>query len=97
MATEPIVTGNTVRFRTKPTLDGAIWNISTAVSSLFLWNPDGEVIEKTGMYSGGYAYYDTTTSDLNEGGMWSRAWRFVVGGLSLTSAPVQFTVVQGPE
>lgn len=90
---------STYRFKLTATKDGAVWDLTAATVTLLLRDPSGNAGTKSAsllVAADGTAYYDTLTTDLDELGVWSRAWRVVQGSVDVTSEPVFFSVVRAP-
>src|SRR5262245_22708921 len=103
---EPLVVGGTYRLSpggenpagtlTALRKDGATWDLTGATVTLQLKDPSGNV---TGPFtatvsspSGGIAFYDLLTTDLDEAGVWYVKWKVVQGSLSLPSEWIEFRV-----
>ena len=92
----PICVGDTVPFKVAPTRGGSPWDISAGTTTIYFKAPNGAVTSHATTYSGGYAWYTTTTADLNMAGTWYVSWLFVAQGLSLSTVPQSFTVSASP-
>lgn len=96
----PLTVGSQYRFEATLTKDGSPWDLTGATVTLYFKRPDGTTFSKTGslLNSGlnGQVYYDCTTTDLDQAGNWTRAWKIVVGGVTDYATPVQFTVLAAP-
>jgi len=80
--------------------DGSTWDLTGAAVELFFKKPDGSFqAAKTATISnasGGIAYYDTLTTDLDTAGIWYRSWRVSQSGVVLESEPIEFEVLASP-
>ena len=99
MSSSVLTLASTYRMKLVATKDGEVWDLTAATVTLLLRDPSGNATTKAAsllVAADGTAYYDTLTTDLDEVGVWSRAWRVVQGSVDVTSVPTLFTVVRAP-
>lgn len=93
-----ITKGSTHRFQLTATKDGVVWDLTGATVTLYLIDTAGVQTNYTATISdptAGVAYYDVSTSVLNQSGQWARAWRVVQSGVTLWSVRTGFYVTRG--
>lgn len=89
-----LVVGAAVRFLLTPQQNGAPWNVTGATITFIFVRPDLTTLTKSATVAsgGGYAYYDTSTSDLNEDGTWTISFLVILGGTTVESQAIAFGV-----
>lgn len=93
-----ITKGSTHRFTLNATKDGATWDLTGATVTLVLVDPSGNEINCSATLSAptsGVAYYDTSTTDLDEVGTWQRVWKIVQSSVTMWSVRTNFHVSRG--
>jgi hypothetical protein len=93
---QPIVVGNEVDFTLYARKDGEDWTLTGGTVTLYLRDPDGNVSSYNATISGTTAHYQADDTVLDEAGDWRRKWRATVGGITLTSDWIEFSVEEGP-
>jgi len=92
---EPITVGSTPIFEGLYKRDGAAWDLTGGVVTLFLRKPDGTIAMKTPTLidpPGGVARYQALAADLDVGGRWARRWKATKGSDVFSSAWETFLV-----
>lgn len=92
-----IVAGDTTTFELNATKRGVIWDISGGTVLLKLKKPDGTVLTPiaASIIDGvnGVAQYTTPTTTLITGD-WIRQWTVTKSGVTLSSRPIEFKVLE---
>lgn len=79
--------------------DNVILDLSGGQVYILLRKPNGELITELATIDSavaGTVHYDTTSSDLDTVGKWSRAWQVILGSLDTPTDPIRFTVRRSP-
>ena len=94
-----LTTGSTHRLKLAATKDGVTWDLTGATVSLVLTDPDGNEATYSATLSGtptdGTAYYDLSTSILDQVGTWKRTWKVVQSSVTMWSTQTKFQVSRG--
>lgn len=93
---QPIVVGDTIDFELTAQKDGAIWDLTNGVVSLYLVSPNrsyGPLNANIYDPTNGKVKYQCTTSMINTNGVWKRQWKIADQfGTILWSDIIQFNV-----
>lgn len=94
---QPIIVGNTVKFRLLAKKDGVVWDLTGATVSLYLLKPDGSTV--LGPYvatiddgPAGDASYQVSESVLDTAGPWALQFKVSKSGIVLRSRVYGFNI-----
>lgn len=99
MSHEVFTIGSSRRFTLAAAKDGAPWGLTGAAVTLTLTDPGGNATAYTATVTdgpAGAAEYTIAATVLDEVGVWTFAWKVVVGGVTALFERESFVVVRSP-
>ncbi len=94
-----LVVGSQYNFLDVITRNGVIWDLTGATVTIYFKRPDATTFSFTGTLTtptSGQVSYQCATTDLNQAGQWTRAWKVVLNGVTYWTVPTSFQVVVSP-
>jgi hypothetical protein len=99
-AKDPLGVGGTYKFQPEGgfTKDGNPWDITGATVTLYFQRPDGTQFSRdaSGNITATTTYYVSSTSDLDQVGVWWFSFKVVLGGITAPFAPFSRRVIAPP-